>query len=113
MNPIGPNSNHSLRFSGVQTHVLNQLEAKRASFKKDSDILFGERVDVFVKQDPHAGGIVEVVANQPDAKSLPYVSGAIRAMNRMLTGEDIKPETKLSAHQAPHQGDSFRRESLN
>lgn len=93
MDPLSPLSQRILRFSGVQPQVLKQLEADR--LKKDSTVLFGEDLDVFIKQNHTTndgpGAIVELVTNKKDSRALAYGSGFIRNLHRMLTGQDIPP----------------------
>ncbi len=95
MDPLSPLSQRILRFSGVQPQVLKQLEAER--LKKDSTVLFGENLDVFIKQNhqandgPKNSAIIELVTNKKDSRALAYGSGFIRNLHRMLTGEDIPP----------------------
>lgn len=91
MDPLSPLSQRILRFSGVQPLVLKQLEADR--LKKDSTVLFGEDLDVFIKQNLQANSaIIElVVTNKQDSRALAYSSGFIRYLHRMLTGQDIPP----------------------
>ncbi len=100
MDPLSPLSQRILRFSGVQPQVLRQLEAER--LKKDSTVLFGENLDVFIKQNHQAkdgqgnstqenSAIIELVTNKKDSRALAYGSGFIRNLHRMLTGEDIPP----------------------
>ncbi|WP_303672688.1 hypothetical protein [Vampirovibrio chlorellavorus] len=100
MDPLSPLSQRILRFSGVQPQVLRQLEAER--LKQDSTVLFGENLDVFIKQNQPAkdgqengtsenSAIIELVTNKKDSRALAYGSGFIRNLHRMLTGEDIPP----------------------
>lgn len=90
MDPLSPLSKRILRFSGVQPQVLRQLEAER--LKKDSHDLFGENLDVFIQRVNQADkGIVDLVSNQENSKSLPYSSGFLRNLHRKLTGKDIQP----------------------
>ena len=110
MNPISPFAKHILRFSGVHNQVLEELESQRGNLKRDSQVLFGESLDVFVRrEDPLAKtGTVELIAGEDNSKAIPYGSGVIRAMNRLLTGKDIKPAEILK--RAPEDsGDLFKR----
>lgn len=88
MDSLSPISRRILRFQGVQPDVLKALETKR--LKQDSQVLFGEKLDVFINRSANSG-TVDLVAHNKDAKSLPYGSGFIRNLYRKLTGEDIQP----------------------
>jgi hypothetical protein len=111
MNPISPFAQHILRFSGVHNQVLEELESQREKLRQDSKNLFGEQMDLFVKrEDPLANtGTVELITGQQDSKAIPYSSGIIRALNRFITGQDIKPATEILTRTPEHSGDLFER----
>lgn len=107
MDSVNSISQRILRFSGVQPQVLQQLETDR--LKQDAHNLFGEKLDVFVKSGDHIdGGTVELVADDPNAKSLPYASGLFRALHRALTQQDPKA-TEVSKIKTELTGDLFER----
>jgi hypothetical protein len=100
-------SQRVLRFSGVQPQVLKQLETER--LKKDSQLFFGEKLDVFVRSDDKAnGGTVELVAD-PKAKSPEYASGFFRNLHRAITGLDIQPTMEIKPVKSEQSGDFFER----
>ena len=110
MNPISPFAQQILRFSGVHNQVLAELETQTPRIKQDSKNLFGEQLDVFVKrEDKSETGTVEFIAGQKDSKAIPYSSGLIRSLNRLLTGEDIQPASVMQRRAPEHSGDLFER----
>ena len=107
MDSINSISQRILRFSGVQPQVLKQLETDR--LKKDSQLLFGEILDVFVKCDEKANSsTVELVAD-PKAKSPEYASGFFRNLHRAITGLDIQPTMEIKPVKSEQSGDFFER----
>lgn len=93
MSPNYQKSRHTLRFSGIDPQVLDQL--KTQNLKLDSQSLFKEDLDVFVKRDPYSGGTVVLVSNE-NARSLDYSKGIIRHLHRLLTGKDILPTEEIN-----------------
>lgn len=109
MEPLSPLSKRILRFQGVQPQVLKALETQR--IKKDSEVLFGETMDVFIKRAGQSkGATIDLVSHNENSKSLPYTSGLLRSLHRMLTGQDIQPvEIVKKKHQAlATNGDIFQ-----